>query len=39
MKKIVLSLAGFLLTVLSFAQTSSYDAKEAFNPQFYPYPG
>src|SRR5882672_11413282 len=39
MKKIVLSLSGFLLTVLSFAQSSSYDAKEAFNPQFYPYPG
>jgi hypothetical protein len=26
------------MTVVVFAQ-SSYDAKEAFNPQFYPYPG
>ena len=38
MKRIVLSLTGFLLVVITFAQ-STYDAKEAFNPQFYPYPG
>jgi hypothetical protein len=38
MKKFVLSLFGFLMTVVLFAQ-SSYDAKEAFDPQFYPYPG
>ncbi len=39
MKKIVLSLTGFLLVVISFSQPSTYDPKEAFNPQFYPYPG
>jgi hypothetical protein len=39
MKKIVLSLFGFLTVAITFAQSSTYDAKEAFNPQFYPYPG
>src|SRR5258706_3686376 len=39
MKKIVLSLTGFLLVVISFSQPSTYDPKEPFNPQFYPYPG
>lgn len=39
MKRLVLSLYGFLMAVISFGQMSSYDAKEAFNPQFYPYPG
>ncbi|HMC99252.1 MAG TPA: M1 family metallopeptidase, partial [Ferruginibacter sp.] len=39
MKKILTSLSGFLMVVISFAQSSTYDAKEAFNPQFYPYPG
>jgi hypothetical protein len=38
MKKLVFSLFFFLMAVMSFAQ-SNYDAKEAFNPQFYPYPG
>jgi Peptidase family M1 domain len=38
MKKIVFSLSGFLIAFISFAQ-SNYDYKEAFNPQFYPYPG
>lgn len=38
MKKFVLGLTGLLMVVISFAQ-SVYDAKEAFNPQFYPYPG
>lgn len=38
MKKIVCSLSLLLTITISFAQ-SNYDAKEAFNPQFYPYPG
>jgi hypothetical protein len=38
MKKFFCSLTVLLITVLSFAQ-SAYDAREAFNPQFYPYPG
>jgi len=38
MKKFVFSFCFLLLVVFSFAQ-STYDAKEAFNPQFYPYPG
>ncbi len=38
MKKFVLAFCGFLIGIMSFAQ-SVYDAKEAFNPQFYPYPG
>jgi hypothetical protein len=38
MKKIACSLSFFLTVIISFAQ-STYDAKEAFNPQFYPYPG
>lgn len=38
MKNFILSITLILCTVLSFAQ-SVYDAKEAFNPQFYPYPG
>jgi Peptidase family M1 domain len=38
MKKIVLFLFNLLVFVSLFAQ-SNYDNKEAFNPQFYPYPG
>ena len=38
MKTIVFSIFVLLTTIISFAQ-SNYDAKEAFNPQFYPYPG
>ena len=38
MKKIVCGLLVLLMGIISFAQ-SAYDAKEAFNPQFYPYPG
>jgi Peptidase family M1 domain len=38
MKKFFLSLLGFFLFAGLFAQ-SNYDNKEAFNPQFYPYPG
>lgn len=39
MKRIVFSLLGMFIVTLSFAQESKYDHKEAFNPQFYPYPG
>lgn len=38
MKKFLFSIVIVLATICSFAQTM-YDAKEAFNPQFYPYPG
>jgi hypothetical protein len=38
MKKILLALAGLLILAISFAQ-SVYNQREAFNPQFYPYPG
>ena len=38
MKKSVLTILGLFLFVGLFAQ-SNYDNKEAFNPQFYPYPG
>lgn len=38
MKKLVLSVAIACVSCIVFGQ-SNYDAKEAFNPQFYPYPG
>ncbi len=38
MKKFVLGFLSLLLFMDMFAQ-SKYDNKEAFNPQFYPYPG
>ncbi|MBI5857890.1 MAG: M1 family metallopeptidase [Sphingobacteriales bacterium] len=38
MKKSVLSVLGLFMFMGLFAQ-SVYDHKEAFNPQFYPYPG
>lgn len=38
MKKLVFLLVGFGCTMLAFAQTN-YNAKESFDPQFYPYPG
>src|SRR5688500_14469236 len=38
MNRIVLVIFILFTTYLSFSQ-SNYDAKEAFNPQFYPYPG
>lgn len=38
MKRSISSIALILFSTFSFAQ-SNYDAKEAFNPQFYPYPG
>lgn len=41
MKKILFSLIGLVMAISLFAQTASsnYDNREAFNPQFYPYPG
>jgi len=38
MKKFVLTFFSLFLFIGLFAQ-SNYDNKEAFNPQFYPYPG
>ena len=38
MNRIVLAVFFLLITINLFAQ-SNYDAKEAFNPQFYPYTG
>lgn len=38
MKKSALTIAGLCMLLVAFSQ-SVYDAKEAFNPQFYPYPG
>lgn len=38
MKRSILGILSFLLVIGSYAQ-SSYDQREAFNPQFYPYPG
>jgi hypothetical protein len=38
MKKILLLLSGFFLVIAVSAQ-SNYNNKEAFDPQFYPYPG
>ncbi len=38
MKKFIFSFVVTLTTVTTFAQ-SNYNAKEAFDPQFYPYPG
>ncbi len=38
MKKLVLTMLIGFIAIISFSQ-SNYDAKEAFNPQFYPYPG
>ncbi len=38
MQKFILTIVITFITTISFAQ-SNYDAKEAFNPQFYPYPG
>jgi hypothetical protein len=39
MKKYFLSVISLLMLISLFAQTSVYDHKEAFNPQFYPYAG
>jgi hypothetical protein len=38
MKKLTASIVFVLLSIYSFSQ-SPYNAREAFNPQFYPYPG
>lgn len=37
--KFILTALLFTLSVSLLAQTSKYNAKEAFNPHFYPYPG
>src|SRR5688572_1913043 len=39
MKKIIVSMAGFCMVFIVCAQDSVYDHREAFHPQFYPYPG
>src|ERR1041385_6017336 len=40
MNKVLISFCAFVISIHSFAQeTSVYDHREAFNPQFYPYPG
>ncbi len=41
MKKTLSLLSGLCIVLISFSQTatSNYDNREAFNPQFYPYPG
>ena len=40
MKKIVLVFVSLFFVIGSFGQTvSNYDHREAFSPQFYPYPG
>lgn len=38
MKRLLLCV-GFIVSAISLFAQSSYNAKEAFNPQFYPYPG
>ena len=39
MKKIFVSILLLTFTFSGFSQLSIYDHREAFNPQFYPYPG
>ncbi|MBI1343084.1 MAG: M1 family peptidase [Terrimonas sp.] len=39
MKKIILTLSGILFLFIGFAQDSKFNQHDAFNPQFYPYPG
>jgi len=39
MKKFFIGILYFVFAADSFAQESKYDQREAFNPQFYPYPG
>ncbi|HVT85506.1 MAG TPA: M1 family metallopeptidase [Chitinophagaceae bacterium] len=41
MKKTLSLIIGLCTVLISFSQTatSNYDNREAFNPQFYPYPG
>jgi len=39
MKKVLLSILGFSLVIIIYAQDSTYNHREAFHPQFYPYPG
>jgi hypothetical protein len=39
MKKFFAVAAGMIFLMTGFAQESKYDNREAFHPQFYPYPG
>lgn len=39
MKKFFAGIFFFTFTIIGFSQESKYDHREAFNPQFYPYPG
>ena len=39
MNKILASILLLTFTISGFSQESKYDHREAFNPQFYPYPG
>lgn len=39
MKKAMFGIIVLSLTILGFAQESKYDHRQAFHPQFYPYPG
>src|SRR5688572_22492558 len=39
MKKVFLNLIGFSMVIIISAQDTTYDHREAFHPQFYPYPG
>ena len=39
MKKVFIGLILSLLAITQYAQVTKYDNKEAFYPQFYPYPG
>ena len=39
MKKIIASILLLSFAFAGFSQVSIYDHREAFNPQFYPYPG
>lgn len=39
MKRFLVYSFSLVLSVCVFSQESKYDHKEAFNPQFYPYPG
>src|SRR4026207_2208592 len=39
MKKVLLSIVGLSFLVFASAQDTTYNHREAFHPQFYPYPG
>ena len=39
MKKLFIGFILSLFVITQYAQVTKYDNKEAFHPQFYPYPG